>query len=674
MIKMFCYQKRKIAFIVLSVGTFTCISAQNKLDSVQHLKEVVVSGNRIIKEVIPVQTLSGRELQRLSAHSVADAIRYFSGVQIKDYGGVGGLKTVNIRSLGSQHVGVFYDGIELGNAQNGTVDLGRFSLDNMEAVSLYNGQKSAIFQPAKDFGSAGSIYLSTRTPSFDYKKRDNIRLTLKTGSFGTVNPSVLWEHELSNRISSSFSSEYMYTTGKYKFSYRKKNGYDTTEVRKNGDVNQFRIESGLYGKVDQGEWKIKAYIYHSERGYPGAAVREEPGKFSHQDRQWDTNFFTQASYKKQYSKLYSQLLSGKYAYDYLHYQSDPRLNVATMYVDNHYRQQEGYLSSANQFSILPFWSTSFSADFQWNKLNADLYEFVGPQRYTTLIAAATALHFDQFKLQASILGTFVHEKTEIENAASKNKNEYTPTLIASFQPWKNEEFNLRAFYKRIFRMPTLNDLYYTFIGNKNLNPEYTNQYNLGATYAKNFQHSWLNRIEVQVDAYFNQVDDKIIAIPTSNQFRWTMINLGYVEIRGLDVAIQNNWCFGKNWLLNTRLNYTYQKAQDMTNKQHIYYGGQIPYIPWHSGSAIISSTYKGWDFNYSFIYTGERYESSANIPENFTKAWYTSDLSCSRRMDWKKYHFKLTAEVNNLFNQQYEVVQWYPMPGTNFKLIANITF
>lgn len=35
----------------------------------------------------------------------------------------------------------FLFGIELGNAQNGTVDLGRFSLDNMESVTLYNGQK-----------------------------------------------------------------------------------------------------------------------------------------------------------------------------------------------------------------------------------------------------------------------------------------------------------------------------------------------------------------------------------------------------------------------------------------------------------------------------------------------------------------------------------------------------
>ena len=131
---------------------------QTPQDSLYHIREVVVTGRVVRREVNPVQELSGERLQRLNSHNVAaaasshtgslagndnvaDALRYFSGIQIKDYGGVGGLKTVNIRSMGTNHVGVFYDGIELGNAQNGTVDLGRFSLDNMESVTLYNGQK-----------------------------------------------------------------------------------------------------------------------------------------------------------------------------------------------------------------------------------------------------------------------------------------------------------------------------------------------------------------------------------------------------------------------------------------------------------------------------------------------------------------------------------------------------
>ena len=193
----------QIYFRVLGIGCFLSMallsSAQSKLDSLHHLNEVVVTA-RINKEVIPVQSLSGDKLEKLAAHSVADAIRYFSGVQIKDYGGIGGLKTVNIRSMGTNHVGVFYDGIELGNAQNGVIDLGRFSLDNMEAVTLYNGQKSAIFQPAKDFGSAGSIYLQSRTPVFREDRAYHVKATFKTGSFGVVNPSLLWEQKLSENV------------------------------------------------------------------------------------------------------------------------------------------------------------------------------------------------------------------------------------------------------------------------------------------------------------------------------------------------------------------------------------------------------------------------------------------------------------------------------------------
>ncbi|MBU5371232.1 TonB-dependent receptor [Bacteroides cellulosilyticus] len=635
-----------------------------------HIEEVSVSAQRIRKEVIPVQMLAGEELQKLSVHSVADAIRYFSGIQIKDYGGIGGLKTVNIRGLGTQHVGVFYDGVQLGNAQNGQIDLGRFSLDNMEAVSLYNGQKSAIFQSAKDFASAGSIYMTARHPSFGEGQNYRLKGTFKTGSFGLVNPSVLLEHRLSKQVSGSLSAEYMYTSGKYKFRYRQKNGYDITEIRKNGDVEAIRAEYGLFGDMQGGEWKAKAYLYNSERGLPGAAVRET-GDFVHEDRQWDTNFFLQGSFRKHWGN-YSLQTNGKYAYDYLHYLSDPRLDVTTMYVNNHYRQHELYFSAANMLNILPFWSADVSVDFQWNKLNADLVNFVYPCRYTALVAAATALHFERFKLQASLLGTFVHETTKVPNAAAGDKHKYTPTVVASWQPFKNEDLNLRAFYKKIFRMPTLNDLYYTFIGNIDLNPEYTTQYDIGVTYSRKFRGGYPARLEFQADAYYNEVTDKIVAMPTSNQFRWTMVNLGYVEMRGVDVALQTEWHLLKDLKANLRVNYTYEKAQDFTDAKSDYYGGQIPYIPWHSGSAVLNLSYRDWDMNYSFIYTGERYESSANIPENYAKEWYTNDLSLSRRLHWKKMLWKLTAEVNNVFNQQYEVVQWYPMPGINFRFVINV--
>lgn len=658
-------------FTLLVWGINICVPvhAQNKLDSLQHLNEVVVTARAVQKEIFPVQELSGKQLHQLSSHNVADALRYFSGIQIKDYGGVGGLKTVNIRSMGTNHVGVFYDGIELGNAQNGTVDLGRFSLDNMESVTLYNGQKSAIFQPAKDFGSSGSIYLQTRTPQFEEGKKYNVRASFKTGSFGVANPSVLWEQKLGQRISSSFSAEYLHSSGKYKFTYRMQEGYDTTAVRQNGDLNALRVEGGLFGQLKQGYWKAKAYLYNSERGYPGAIVRN---KFSHEDRQWDTNFFTQGTFKKDFTQWYSLLANAKYAYDYLHYLADPKKDESLMYVNNHYYQQEVYTSVANRFNLFPWWEASFSADYQFNLLNADLRDFVYPRRHTLLASIATAMRFKQVELQASLLETFVHDTSSGTPAPDKQK--LTPSFFVSWRPFPQSGLNLRGFYKRIFRMPTLNDLYYTFIGNINLEPEFTTQYDLGFTYSRTFNSSWLRSLEVQTDVYYNEVENKIVATPTSNFFRWTMVNLGNVEIRGVDVALQTGWRIGRDLTVSNRINYTYQRAQDFTDPKSEFYGGQIPYIPWHSGSAVVNLQWRSWEANYSFIYTGERYSSQANIPYNYQLPWYTSDFSVSKGLKVWKGDLKLTLEVNNLLNQQYEVVICYPMPGTNFKLIAQYNF
>ena len=488
---------------ILWLGNTVAIHSQSRLDSLQHLDEVVVTVRSLPKEVIPVQQLAGEQLGRLSSHSVADALRYFSGLQIKDYGGVGGLKTVNIRSMGTNHVGVFYDGVELGNAQNGTVDLGRFSLDNMESVTLYNGQKSAIFQPAKDFGSAGSIYLQSRVPVFSEKENQHVKATFKTGSFGVVNPSLLWERKLTEKVNASLSAEYMYTTGKYKFSYRKQDGYDTTAVRQNGDVNALRLEGGLYGKIPRGYWRAKSYLYHSERGYPGAIVRN---KFSHEDRQWDTNFFTQGAFKKDVTDWYSLMANVKYAYDYLHYLADPNKDESLMYTNNHYYQQEVYASLANRWAVTPFWGVSLSTDYQFNLLNADLTDFAYPRRHTEMVALATSLEIGGLKLQGSVLGTFVQERVKGAGQAAPGRDEWTPALICAYKPWDETDLNFRAFYKRIFRMPTLNDLYYTFIGNVELEPEFTNQFNVGLTYGKTFSDCWLRHLELQVDAYYNEVE------------------------------------------------------------------------------------------------------------------------------------------------------------------------
>ena len=662
--------KRLIAIAMLGVVARPAFANGETQDSVRvhHIQEVVVTSRLISRETIPSQTLGGEELKKLNSLSVADALRYFSGLQLKDYGGVGGIKTVNIRSMGTNHLGIFYDGIELGNAQNGQIDLGQFSLDNVEEISLYNGQRSAIFQPASDFGNAGSVYIRTKAPRFMMGRRYNLLVRAKYGSSDTFRFSSLWEQKLSDHISSSLSTGVLTSSGRYKFRYRRVTedntvAYDTTAVRHNGDIWAFRIEENVRGGIADGYWNVKAYTYHSERGIPGAIVNNV---WRRGERQWDHNTFGQAVFQKSFGDKFSTKALAKYAYYVTRYVNNDETQI---HVDNTYRQQEMYFSTSNVYEILSKWSVSMSYDFKWNKLNANMVDFAFPHRYSNFVSLATALTLSRIQAQASLVEQVVKDHVKY-GASSSSRSTLTPAFFVNVYPFESKLLAVRAFAKKSFRMPTFNDLYYADMGNSKLNPESALQYDLGFVLNKDWKQGIVDHFRLQVDGYYNTVHDKIVAYPKGQQFRWTMLNLGKVHIKGVDAMAEVGLEPAKDWKVTARLQYTYQDARDVTDSNTSYYKDQIPYIPWHSGSAILGLSWREWDLSYSFIYSGERYSQQENILYNHLQPWYTHDMSVA-------YHarrWSARLDVNNIFSQDYDVILNYPMPKRNYMLTLEYNF
>ena len=484
------------------------VAKEFKIDSIKQIDEVVVTGRLTFQEVIPSQKMNGALLEKLNTHSVADALRYFSGLQIKDYGGVGGLKTVNIRSMGTNHLGIYYDGIELGNAQNGQIDLGQFSLDNVQEISLYNGQKSAIFQTASDFGNAGSVYIRTRRPVF-YGKKSNVKLKAKYASSDMLRLSALVEQKISDKTSLSLSAEGLTASGKYKFRYRRFNidntvAYDTTAVRQNGDIWALRFEGNVNSILSSGVLNAKLYTYHSERGIPGAIVNNV---WRRGERQWDRNTFFQASWQKSFGERFSTRFQAKYALYNTRYVNN---DTTQLHVDNRYRQQEVYFSTSNVYEILHNWSISLSYDFKFNTLWSDMKQFVWPHRYTNLIAFATALDFDKLKIQSSVLSSFIKNHTKMQQDPKATKV-LTPAFFINYAPFSSNVVSFRAFAKQSFRMPTFNDLFYAEIGNANLKPEKATQFNIGAVVNRKWQDCVFTHFRLQTDAYYNVISNKIMS-------------------------------------------------------------------------------------------------------------------------------------------------------------------
>lgn len=663
-------------------------SLSQEMDSITSLHEIVIQ-KEPFKDLIPTQILSGEELERLNSHSVADALRYFSGVKIKDYGGMGGLKTVDVRNMGSQHVGVFYNGIQLGNAQNGVIDLGKFSLDNIESITLYNGQRSTIFQSAKEFASAATVYIQTKKPVFKDSKNINIAGKYRMGSIQLNNPSIRADYKLNDQISTTFSAEYLYSNGRYKFRQKRHNldgsvAYDTIGHRKNSDIEAFRIENAWYGQDDRNDWKTNIYYYQSDRGLPGNVIKKSDITMETEninERQADKNVMAQASWTRFVTDRYQFLLKGKFSYDLMHYKSRKTVAFQEEEVtynpqfDNTFYQQDWYISAAHHYKISPIWEVSFATDLQYNKLNATRKgqgtPFSYPERISLITALATSLDLGKVKAQANLLGTFTKEKVRY-NLQAPDRSAYAPSIFLSYKPFEDQDFVVHSFYKHIFRLPTFNDLYYTQLGTANLKPEVSRQFNLGATYSKHYTSGPIRHFRFSSEAYHANITDKIIASPTSSMMRWMMTNLGKVENIGIESTANTTIALTEDLFLNTTLTYEYTTAKDKSKTPQgkpSFYGDQIPYTPWHSGSAILELDYKDWALNYSFIYVGKRYNGNKNnIKRNEIQPWYTHDLSLQKSFKWKNYNFKSTLEANNLANQYYEVVTNFPMPGRNFRL------
>lgn len=675
----FLFSRQMQLFLWLLFPCWLLAQNSEQIDTTRtvNIQEVTVTEKYINSEVrstAPLQILSTKNLEQINVLQVSDAVKYFSGVTVKDYGGIGGLKTVSVRSLGGNHTAVSYDGITLTDCQTGQIDLGRFSLENIDMVSLNSGQNDNIFQPARLFASASVLNIKTLVPKFTRNKKINGKVSIKAGSFGLLNPSFIIEEKISTKISANLSGEWLSADGKYPYTLQygtNSRDLTTIETRQNTDVKNLRIEGALYADFSNGEnGYIKGYFYQSERGLPGATILYNTESSSKQ-RIWDNTFFTQAHYEKEFSKSWLFQTNAKFNSGYLHY-LDPTYQNSDGKLENSYQQKEYYGSASLLFRALENLSFSVSSDGVINLLNSNLSDFAFPTRYSWLSVFAAKYVNNQILATASILSTVANETVKTGNAAT-NYNQLSPYISLSAKPLKNQDFRIRIFYKNIFRLPSFNDLYYSQVGNRNLKPEKTNQFNLGFTYTTSVE-KWLPLVLVTLDAYHNDVTDKIVAYPNKDTFFWTILNYGKVVIDGIDLTSETNFQLWEKLGIVLGANYTYQRALNVTNPTDRDYNNQIPYTPRVSGSGRAAIETPWINVSYSILWSGHRYAVNQNYAENSLPAYTDHSISISRSFKIKKYLIYSNFEMLNLLNTNYQIIRWFPMPGRSFRATLSAKF
>ena len=613
----------------------------------------------------PVQRVSTSFISNTGAATLQEALRTFSGISVKDYGGIGGLKTVNIRSFGAQHTGISYDGITVSNAQNGQVDIGRFNLDDVQGIELNVTGSDDIFRNARLASYVGTLIINSARPVLDSCVA-RVTAQMRVASFGTYNPYLSIEHRLGRRRVSALSANLIKSRGDYPFVLH--NGeLTTTERRLGSDVRSINAEERVYGDLGLGgDIVLKASIFASERGLPGSVVlyTQDPT-----ERLWDRDITASAMHTIQFAGQWKLRTSLAYTSQYNRYTNTDKAYQTP--VEDIYRQNEATLSSILLWDSGEKLQFSLAEDVSVNHLDSNTPNSQYPTRESSYTALSAKYLSNRLTAVATLLGTLVREQTRVGEPAPA-RNHLSPGLSASYRLFEGSDFRLRASLKESYRLPTFNDIYYPRVGNKDLNPERAYQANVGLTWSKDWGSTLA---QITVDGYRNLVKDKIVAIPT--MFIWSMRNVGLVSMTGCDIDASLDKRFNGQLRLRLNAGYAYQQAIDITDPEAKNYRDQIAYTPRHSGkaSAILETAWV--NVGYTLNAVGERYTLSQNTPAYRVEPYCDHGVSINRTINFDRAHkwaLHLSAEALNLSNQNYEVIKYYPMPGRNYRLTIKITY
>ncbi len=660
----------RIFFSFLFIVFFTVsLYAQEVRDTIKNYKlgevEIVSSTSSIHRSTSPVQQLGAEELIKMNALQVSDAIKYFSGVQVKDYGGIGGLKTISIRSLGAAHTMVAYDGIPITNYQTGQVDLGRFSLDNVEMISLRTGESDDIFQTARMFSSAGALNIKTKKYGTSIENPVGLRALFKAGSWDFYNPSILYEQRLSQALAIQMSGEYLSSGGNYPFV----SGFGDELTRDNSDMESFRLETNLSGTLKNGGvLSMKLYAYGSDRGLPGPDIYGNHNNGI--ERSKDLNLFSQLHYEQKLSSKIRFQTNAKFDFSHIDY---ALIKNTIGSQENIYYQREYYLNATFLYKFNPDLSFSWANDGSYANFSNNFEDCVFPSRIIWQSVLSGKYVRPSVTVTGSLLSTLVDERNR-SGIDRENEFNLSPYLGVSVKPLRQLPLYLRGFYKNTFRLPTFGDLYFlpVSIAPSGLKPESANQYDLGI--------SWVNQINdiftyfsVTSDVYLNHVDNKIVALPKGSMFIWSVQNYGEVEIKGIDTNFRLHIQTGKNFEWQLSAAYTYQNVLDKTEGKKTY-NQQLAYTPHHLGSELLQLNTPWLNIGYSVIYCGKRYFEQSDRPEYEMEPYVEQSIFLYKGLKYKSVKIDVTVECLNLADLQYEVVRSYPMPGRSFRFGVRLSY
>jgi outer membrane cobalamin receptor len=637
---------RRIAAILFFLAPFAMCSQGIPADSVYHLGSVEITADRILPqtylEYSPNAVIDNKEITRSQPWQTSELLGDLPGLYIRNYGGLGGMKTVSLRGASAGQTAVMIDGVRVSSVQSGVVDLSTLPVALLQRVETARGGQSAHFGA----GAMGGVVNMALSPGI----HDNLSISARRGAFGEMQFTGGGSLGIGGSNNAAFA-EYTASDGDYPI--------DTDggeELRRsNADYRNFALT--LASDIHGDDKFISGWYFfrNTGRGLPGPVIRgrsedrtarmDESQHFAIASLIMPAGGDSEISMKTAFRSLITNYRAPDAA-------PDSSLGSKADFYENEISMHSHY---DTKFGGAPI---RFAAGFSYSTLVGDMLHKSTAGEVDRLGVYASATAEQKFDIAGAVMNSFAAVRFDGYSDAGTALS--GSAAVSAELPY---EFAVLLNWSYNFRPPAFNEMYYLNYGTSSLSPEKSFSFDLGLR--KNFGEY----IYAQANAFMINTYDKITSVPRS-PLSWSAQNISRTRSAGLEIESGLRLCRKK---LNISANYTLQRVEDLRENSYTF-KEQLPYVPQEMAAVSVDWQSRSWAAGGNVEYIGHRFYLPENTAWNYLPAYNLLNIYALKTFKVFAADATIRGEIKNILDNRYEIILNYPMPGRYFRIGVTLNF
>jgi vitamin B12 transporter len=622
--------KTKVKGIALFFLMPLAVWGQAKADI--QIKEITIKADKIQDASLGQKTVlyDSLTLQQYKTGSIADLLTGENAVNIKSYGS--GLASISMRGTSASQTGIIWNGFNIQSPLNGAVDLSMVPIMGNDHIAIRIGGESAL---SGSGAMGGGIFITNRMPT-DTGFHGNFMVGI--GSFGQYRSSLGLAYR-KNKLFISLNGNYQEANNNFEFRNVAGIGLPL-QIQQNAAYQKSNIASHFTYTFSL-QSALTANIWYSNADRFRTPTMTQSN--NHQ-RQKDWALRTAVEYKYIQENNSLKLRAG-YFDEFLLYYSD--------YIDSSRNEAKTYTFEVDDKITL-------------NK-NSELLLGV---HYTHNTGITPNFAFNYGRDRVALYGGYnLHfasrQKLNFSLRQEMTDGQLIPlTASLGYELRCGSESAVGGWIKpitfrvkiaKLYNLPALNDLYWRQGGNKDLLPESGWTQEIGFDWKKQIAQT---EFTTSLTVYNMNIQNWIQWAPIeSSQF--TAHNFKSVWSRGIEVDMQARRQF-KNGAIKASLHYRFTPSTNIGLLGNIQdaVGKQLVYTPLHTLGFGLNAQYKNGSLSFKQSLIDKRFSSTDNDPNEILAAHTIGQINISYRL----HHLVIGFDINNLWNADYQVIQYYAEP------------